>query len=75
VPSDADKNEVKAADGVTTNLNKVPAAKDSVTVTDPDKKPVTDFEANWTKEPDVSKPGKSTGTVEITYPDGSKETV
>ncbi|MBE5059148.1 Rib/alpha-like domain-containing protein, partial [Lactobacillus crispatus] len=25
--------------------------------------------------PDVSKPGKSTGTVEITYPDGSKETV
>ncbi|MCC4510857.1 hypothetical protein LMB63_06085, partial [Limosilactobacillus reuteri] len=74
VPSDADKNEVKAA-GVTTNLNKVPAAKDSVTVTDPDKKPVTDFEANWTKEPDVSKPGKSTGTVEVTYPDGSKETV
>ncbi|MBU5983476.1 YSIRK-type signal peptide-containing protein, partial [Limosilactobacillus reuteri] len=65
VPSDADKNEVKAADGVTTNLNKVPAAKDSVTVTDPDKKPVTDFGANWTKEPDVSKPGKSTGTVEI----------
>ncbi|MDA9378594.1 LPXTG cell wall anchor domain-containing protein, partial [Limosilactobacillus reuteri] len=52
-----------------------PAAKDSVTVTDPDKKPVTDFGANWTKEPDVSKPGKSTGTVEITYPDGSKETV
>ena len=75
VPSDADKNDVKAADGVTTNPNKVPAAKDSVTVTDPDKKPVTDFEANWTKEPDVSKPGKSTGTVEVTYPDGSKETV
>ena len=75
VPSDADKNDVKAADGVTTDLNKVPAAKDSVTVTDPDKKPVTDFEANWTKEPDVSKPGKSTGTVEVTYPDGSKETV
>ena len=75
VPSDADKNDVKAADGVTTNLNKVPAAKDSVKVTDPDKKPVTDFEANWTKEPDVSKQGKSTGTVEVTYPDGSKETV
>ena len=75
VPNDADKNDAKATDGLTTDLNKVPAAKDSVTVTDPDKKPVTDFGANWTKEPDVSKPGKSTGTVEITYPDGSKETV
>ena len=75
VPNQADKNDAKATDGLTTDLNKVPAAKDSVTVTDPDKKPVKDFEANWTKEPDVSKPGKSTGTVEITYPDGSKETV
>ena len=75
VPTQADKNDAKATDGLTTDLNKVPAAKDSVTVTDPDKKPVTNFGANWTKEPDVSKPGKSTGTVEITYPDGSKETV
>lgn len=75
VPSDADKNDVKAADGVTTDLNKVPAAKDAVKVTDPEGQPVKDFEANWTKEPDVSKPGKSTGTVEVTYPDGSKETV
>ncbi|MBE5058025.1 Rib/alpha-like domain-containing protein, partial [Lactobacillus crispatus] len=75
VPSDADKNDVKAKDGLTTDLNKVPEANGAVTVTDPDKKPVTDFGANWTKEPDVSKPGKSTGTVEITYPDGSKETV
>ena len=73
----ADKNDAKASDGVTTDLNKVPDAKGAVTVTDPDKKPVTDFEAEWAKDktPDVSKPGKSTGTVEITYPDGSKETV
>lgn len=75
VPSDADKNDVKAADGVTTDLNKVPDAKDSVTVTDAGDNPVTEYEANWTKEPDVTKPGKSTGTVEVTYPDGSKETV
>ncbi|WP_302176419.1 Rib/alpha-like domain-containing protein [Limosilactobacillus ingluviei] len=77
VPSDIDKNDAKATDGLTTDLNKVPDAKGAVTVTDPDKKPVTDFEAEWAKDktPDVSKPGKSTGTVEITYPDGSKETV
>ncbi|MSE06060.1 hypothetical protein GKC34_09705, partial [Lactobacillus salivarius] len=75
VPSDADRNDVKATDGVTTDLNKVPEAKDSVTVTDAKGTPVTDYEANWNKEPDVTKPGKSTGTVEITYPDGSKETV
>ncbi|MDM8280991.1 Rib/alpha-like domain-containing protein, partial [Ligilactobacillus agilis] len=77
VPSQADKNDAKAKDGLTTDLNKVPAAKDSVTVTDPEGQPVTDFEAEWAKDktPDVSKPGKSTGTVEITYPDGSKKTV
>ena len=77
VPNDADKNDANAADGVTTDLNKVPDAKDAVTVTDPDGKPVTDFEAEWAKDktPDVTKPGKSTGTVEITYPDGSKDTV
>ncbi|MSE05305.1 LPXTG cell wall anchor domain-containing protein, partial [Lactobacillus salivarius] len=44
-------------------------------VTDAEGNPVTDYEANWTKEPDVTKPGKSTGTVKVTYPDGSKETV
>ena len=29
----------------------------------------------WTKEPDTSKPGDTTGTVKVTYPDGSSETV
>ena len=77
VPNQADKNDAKAKDGLTTDLNKVPAAKDSVTVTDEKGNPVKDFEAEWAKDktPDVSKPGKSTGTVAITYPDGSKETV
>ena len=77
VPTQADKNDAKAKDGLTTDLNKVPAAKDSVTVTDEKGNPVKDFEAEWAKDktPDVSKPGKSTGTVAITYPDGSKETV
>ncbi|WP_275077268.1 Rib/alpha-like domain-containing protein, partial [Lactobacillus gallinarum] len=42
VPSDADKNDAKAKDGVTTDLNKVPAAKDSVTVTDEKGNQVTD---------------------------------
>lgn len=44
-------------------------------MTDAGDNPVTEYEANWTKELDVTKPGKSTGTVEVTYPDGSKETV
>ena len=29
----------------------------------------------WEKDPDVSKPGKTTGTVIVTYPDGSKDKV
>ncbi|QKF07824.1 hypothetical protein HLV38_06675 [Berryella wangjianweii] len=31
--------------------------------------------AEWEKQPDVSKPGDATGTVKVTYPDGSSETV
>ncbi|MGY0278579.1 Rib/alpha-like domain-containing protein [Limosilactobacillus reuteri] len=57
----ADKNDAKATDGLTTDLNKVPAAKDSVTVTDPDKKPVTDFGANWNERTRCIEAGQEHG--------------
>ena len=50
VPSDIDKNDAKATDGLTTDLNKVPDAKGAVTVTDEKGNPVTDFEAEWAKD-------------------------
>lgn len=34
-----------------------------------------DADYSWDNEPDVSKPGDSTGTVKVTYPDGSSDTV
>ena len=71
VTSDADKYAPKPQD-VATGVGVVPPASDGIA--NKDKLPKnTKYE--WEKQPDVSKPGETTGTIKVTYPDGSSETV
>ena len=71
VTSDADKYAPKPQD-VATNVGVNPPASDGIA--NKDKLPKgTKYE--WQKQPDVSKVGETTGTVKVTYPDGSSETV
>lgn len=71
VTSDADKYAPKPQD-VATGVGVNPPASDGIA--NKDKLPKgTKYE--WEKQPDVSKPGETTGTVKVTYPDGSSETV
>lgn len=71
VTSDADKYTPKPQD-VATGVGVNPPASDGIANKD-DLPKGTKYE--WEKQPDVSKPGETTGTVKVTYPDGSSETV
>lgn len=70
-PSDADKYTPEGQD-VHTKPGVVPPAEKGIKNKDdmPDGTKYT-----WEKTPDVTKPGKTTGTVIVTYPDGSKDKV
>ena len=70
-PSDADEYTPEGQD-VHTKPGVVPPAEKGIKNKDdmPDGTKYT-----WEKTPDVTKPGKTTGTVIVTYPDGSKDKV
>ena len=69
--TDAEKYDPEAQD-VTTDINVVPDAQDGIK--DADELPEgTSYE--WKDTPDVSKGGTTTGTVVVTYPDGTKDEV
>ena len=70
--SDADRYEPEAKDGVTTSEGETPDAG-ALIDNKGDLPAGTTFE--WEQEPNVSVPGKTTGTVKVNYPDGSSETV
>lgn len=71
VTSDADKYAPKPQD-VATRVGVTPPASDGIANTNKLPKG-TKYE--WQKQPDVSKPGETTGTIKVTYPDGTSETV
>ena len=70
-PSDADKYTPEGQD-VHTTPGEVPNASEGIKNKD-DMPSGTKY--TWEKTPDVTKPGKTTGTVIVTYPDGSKDKV
>ncbi|WP_251905526.1 Rib/alpha-like domain-containing protein, partial [Lactobacillus paragasseri] len=70
-PSDADKYTPEGQD-VHTTPGVVPPAEKGIKNKD-DMPSGTKY--TWEKTPDVTKPGKTTGTVIVTYPDGSKDKV
>lgn len=70
-PSDADKYTPEGQD-VHTKPGVVPPAEKGIKNKD-DMPSGTKY--TWEKTPDVTKPGKTTGTVIVTYPDGSKDKV
>ena len=71
VTSDADKYAPKPQD-IATRVDVTPPASDGIANTDKLPKG-TKYE--WQKQPNVSKPGETTGTIKVTYPDGTSETV
>ncbi|UXR80283.1 Ig-like domain-containing protein [Staphylococcus sp. IVB6218] len=72
-PSQADENEPTATEEVVEKGGKVDLS-DNVDTTDlPEGTTVTDVTPTGTI--DTNTPGEYTGTVEVTYPDGSKDTV
>ena len=70
-PTDADKYTPEGQD-VHTTPGVVPPAENGIKNKD-DMPSGTKY--TWEKTPDVTKPGKTTGTVIVTYPDGSKDKV
>ena len=70
-PTDADKYTPEGQD-VHTTPGVVPPAEKGIKNKD-DMPSGTKY--TWEKTPDVTKPGKTTGTVIVTYPDGSKDKV
>lgn len=69
--TDADKNPAVGQD-ITTKVNVEPNAEDGIENLDELPEGTT---ATWEKQPDVSKPGDTTGTVMVTYPDKSTQSV
>ena len=68
---DAEKTPAKGQD-IDTEMGTLPPASDGIANKD-DLPANTDI--SWSKEPDVSKPGTSTGTITVTFPDGSKQEI
>ncbi|CAJ1222554.1 hypothetical protein LFTC9L10_ODKFFKCD_01891 [Limosilactobacillus fermentum] len=71
INSDADNNEPKTQP-INTDKGKVPNPSDAIT-NKGDLPDGTKYE--WKDTPDVSKPGDTTGTIVVTYPDGSQNVV
>lgn len=69
--SDKDKYDPKGQD-ITVEKDETPNAEDGIKNKDelPDK-----TEYDWKNTPDTSKPGETTGTVVVTYPDGTTDEV
>ncbi|OYS06484.1 Rib/alpha-like domain-containing protein, partial [Lactobacillus johnsonii] len=69
------KPEIKT---ITTTVGGNPAATEGIAnLNDGGTTPVDGYptSATWTTKPDTSKPGATTGTATVTYPDGTTETV
>ncbi|MBW0444177.1 LEA family epithelial adhesin, partial [Lactobacillus crispatus] len=76
VNSDAQTYDPIAKDGVATTVGKTPKADEVISSTDRnDKKMPSDATYKWTKDPDTSKIGDTTGEVTVTYGDGSTDVV
>ena len=63
---------------ITTTVNGNPAATEGIANLDNGSTTSVDgypSSATWTTKPDTSKPGATTGTATVTYPDGTTETV
>ncbi|WP_138159712.1 Rib/alpha-like domain-containing protein [Peptoniphilus catoniae] len=71
VPSDANFYNPQA-EPLTTEQGKVPKAEDGVKFT---YTPPTDTKYEWEAQPKVNEAGETSGTVKITYPDGTTDTV
>ncbi|QNQ81173.1 Rib/alpha-like domain-containing protein [Lactobacillus sp. PV034] len=70
--TDADQYTPEPAADLTTEVGKVPEAAKAIANADQMPEGTT---YTWTKEPDVSKVGDTTGEVTVTYPDGTTDTV
>ncbi|MBD5091115.1 MAG: YSIRK-type signal peptide-containing protein [Lactobacillus sp.] len=70
--TDADQYTPEPATDLTTTVGKIPEAVKGIA--NADEMP-TGTTYTWIKEPDVSKPGNTTGEVTVTYPDGTADTV
>ena len=76
VNSDAQTYDPIAKDGVATTVGKTPKADEVISSTDRNgKKMPSDATYKWTKDPDTSKIGDTTGEVTVTYGDGSTDVV
>ncbi|WP_246823300.1 Rib/alpha-like domain-containing protein, partial [Facklamia sp. HMSC062C11] len=71
VPSDANFYDPQAKP-LTTEQGTVPAAEDGVTI---DNNPPAGTTYTWEAVPKVNTPGETTGTVKVTYPDGTEDFV
>ncbi|MEY8531218.1 Rib/alpha-like domain-containing protein, partial [Lactobacillus taiwanensis] len=75
IPVIVDGSEIKT---ITTTVGGDPAATEGIANLDNGGTTPVDgcpTSATWTTKPDTSKPGATTGTARVTYPDGTTETV
>ncbi|WP_225434445.1 Rib/alpha-like domain-containing protein, partial [Limosilactobacillus reuteri] len=78
VPTNVIVNAKPEIKPITTTVGGNPAATEGIAnLNDGGTTPVDGYptSATWTTKPDTSKPGATTGTATVTYPDGTTETV
>ncbi|MCC4370164.1 YPDG domain-containing protein, partial [Limosilactobacillus reuteri] len=78
VPTDVIVNAKPEIKPITTTVDGTPAATEGIAnLNNGGTSPVDGYpsSATWTTKPDTSKPGATTGTAVVTYPDGTTETV